>query len=61
VTTEHYRSGMAEEAVRFAPGDLAFFPPPVEHAVRGTPDGPGLLAVASIARPEFERYAESGL
>jgi hypothetical protein len=49
------------EWVAFRPGDIAFFPPPVEHAIRATPDGPGLVAVASIAPPEFELYAEAGL
>jgi gentisate 1,2-dioxygenase len=69
--------GMAEEAVlaaqgegeayvrgewvRFRPGDMAFFPPSVEHAIRSTSDGPGLVAVASIAPPEFELYADAGL
>jgi quercetin dioxygenase-like cupin family protein len=49
------------EWVRFRPGDLAFFPPPVEHAIRATPGGPGLVAVAAISPPEFELYEAAGL
>ncbi|MFC0448252.1 cupin domain-containing protein [Rhodococcus jostii] len=45
---------------RFRPGDVGFFPPPVEHAIRATPGGPGLVAVASISPPEFELYEPAG-
>jgi gentisate 1,2-dioxygenase len=44
----------------FAPGDFAFFPPPVEHAVRAAPGGPGLTVVTQISPPEFELYADAG-
>jgi quercetin dioxygenase-like cupin family protein len=44
----------------FAPGDLGFFPPPVEHAIRATPGGPGLVVAHQISPPEFEHYADSG-
>ncbi len=75
--TDMHSYGLAEEAVlslqgegevfvrgewvAFRPGDLAFFPPPVEHAVRATPNGPGLIAVAAISPPEFELYEAAGL
>jgi quercetin dioxygenase-like cupin family protein len=48
------------EWVQFRPGDLAFYPPPVEHAIRATPNGPGLVAVAAISPPEFELYGPAG-
>jgi oxalate decarboxylase/phosphoglucose isomerase-like protein (cupin superfamily) len=69
--------GMAEEAMlclqgkgevlvrgewaEFAPGDLAFFPPPVEHSVRASAGGEGMVVVAAISPPEFEHYADLGL
>lgn len=75
--TEMHSYGLAEEAVlalqgegeayvrgewvQFRPGDMAFFPPPVEHAIRATPDRPGLVAVAAISPPEFELYESGGL
>jgi gentisate 1,2-dioxygenase len=49
------------EWVGFRPGDMAFSPPPVEHAIRATPGGPGLIAVAAISPPEFELYEAAGL
>jgi quercetin dioxygenase-like cupin family protein len=49
------------EWVGFGPGDMAFSPPPVEHAIRATPGGPGLIAVAAISPPEFELYEAAGL
>jgi gentisate 1,2-dioxygenase len=69
--------GMAEEAMLclqgegevlirgewadFAPGDLAFFPPPIEHSVRASSKGEGMVVVAAISPPEFEHYADLGL
>jgi quercetin dioxygenase-like cupin family protein len=69
--------GMAEEAMlclqgrgevlvrgewaEFAPGDLAFFPPPVEHSVRAAAGGEGMVVVAAISPPEFEHYADLDL
>ncbi len=66
--TDVHRYGLAEQAVpalqsegevwargecvRLLPGDIAFFAPPVEHAVRTPVDGPGLVAVAAFWPPE---------
>jgi hypothetical protein len=44
--TDTHRYGMAEEAMPAVRGDIAFFPPPVEHAMRATRGGPGLVVVA---------------
>jgi quercetin dioxygenase-like cupin family protein len=74
---ETHAYGMAEEAmlclqgvgevlvrgewVEFAPGDLAFFPPPVERSVRAAAGGEGMVVVAAVSPPEFEHYADLGL
>jgi len=47
------------EWVELGPGDLAFFPPPVEHSLRAG-DG-GMVVVAAISPPEFEHYEKAGL
>ena len=74
---ELHTYGMAEEAmlclkgggevyvrgdwVEWGPGDLAFFPPGVPHAVRVSAGaGQELVVVTAISPPEFDLYADSG-
>ena len=74
---EMHTYGMAEEAmlclkgsgeayvrgewVPLQPGDLAFFPPGVPHAVRGAANASSdLVVVTAISPPEFDLYADSG-
>jgi quercetin dioxygenase-like cupin family protein len=71
---EPHAYGLAEEAmlcvqgggealvrgdwVDFAPGDMAFFPPPVEHSLRAGKEG--MVVAAAISPPEFEHYEKAG-
>ncbi len=75
-TSEEYTYDLAEEAflcrhgqvevllrgdwVTLRPGDLAYFPAGVPHAIRNTSDGDAYL-VNQICPPQFDLYIDAGL